>query len=102
MKIKNKGKFIIITIIIIICFILICFANVEKIKKYYGEQIKKLEGSPIDTTTGIINNDYFGINAYGDKAEETTKGINEAILYAKQNNIKNIKLETGTYKVIRL
>ena len=47
----------------------------------------------------MVNNSYFGINSNGENEKETTEGINNAIKYASKNNIKEIKLEKGTYLV---
>ena len=62
-------------------------------------QIARRLEQPIDLETYVINNNYFGISSNGEKAENTTKGINEAIEYASKNNIEYIKLERGTYAI---
>ena len=49
---------------------------------------------------GLISNSYFNIKIDGNTREDailTTKGINEAIKYASENNINYIKLEKGKY-----
>ena len=51
---------------------------------------------------GLINNSYFNIRMNGttvEDAQHTTKGINEAIKYANENNINYIKLEKGVYLI---
>ena len=95
----QKQIYKLIVVIFIIITLIILF-NREKIQQYYVDEIKKLEESPIDYETGLINNSYFNINAKGEEAEETTEGLNKAIQYAKDNNITNVKLMPGIYKVI--
>ncbi len=47
---------------------------------------------------GLINNKYFNIIENSmDNAANNTTGINNAIKYAYDNNIKSIKLKNGTY-----
>ncbi len=54
---------------------------------------------PINLNTGVINNKYFNIFDDGTHETETTMGINNAIKYAKNNNIQYIALEKGIYLV---
>lgn len=82
--------------IIIIFYIIIKPDSIKQIKYYY---LEKIYGQPIDIETGIINNDFFNIDSTGKECVNTTKGINEAILYANKNNIEYIKLEHGSYLI---
>ena len=59
----------------------------------------KRQGEPIELSTGMINNKYFGISSAGKNANQTTKGSNNAVEYANKNNIEYIKLEQGTYLI---
>lgn len=98
---KNRKvtiKFIFIVLLLLIILLLI--SNLETLQRYSQEKIKRFLDEPINTKTGIINNEYFGISNNGDKPEETTNGLNEAIKYAEKNNIANVKLEKGIYVVI--
>ncbi len=89
-----------ISIILIISIIIIFFIlKNETIQRIDYDIKKRLYGDPIDTQSGLINNEFFFINSEGKNAQQTTKGINEAIIYANKNNIENIKLEKGTYLI---
>lgn len=96
---KNKKKIIILLIFVIIVIIFvtnIININYESLKV---EIRKKMYGEPINRETGVINNQFFGINSEGEDAQKTTEGINEAIKYANQNNISYIKFEKGEYSI---
>ncbi len=58
------------------------------------------------SSDGTINNKYFNIVTGSGVNKSTalanTKGLNEAISYAKKNGIKNIKLTKGTYVVANI
>ena len=95
---KVTIKFIFIILMILIILLLI--NNLETLQNYTQGKIKGYLDEPINMETGIINNEYFGISNNGDKPEETTTGLNEAIKYAERNNITNVKLEKGIYVVI--
>lgn len=58
---------------------------------------KLLNQEIISQETGEINNSFFSIDDTG--KTDTTNEINEAIQYAKQNNIEYIKFRKGTYLV---
>lgn len=93
-------KKLLISIILIISIIIIFFIlKNETIQRIDYDIKKRLYGDPIDTQSGLINNEFFFINSEGKNAQQTTKGINEAIIYANKNNIENIKLEKGTYLI---
>lgn len=100
---KNKKRnipiFGLIIIFIIIILIILFSTNVINIEEFNGNVRKSLYGDPIDLETGTINNEYFNINSEGENANQTTKGINDAIEYASKNNINYIKLEKGEYLV---
>lgn len=93
---KNKIALTLISIFLIIIFFIF---NMENIIDYTSMQITRRLEQPINLETNIINNKYFGISSNGEKAEKTTKGINEAIEYANKNNIEYIKLERGIYAI---
>ena len=96
-QMKKKRKRIIdygIIIVLIILLLIIAFStNVVNIQKISENVRRQLYGDPIDLETGLINNDYFGISSDGKNAEETTKGLNEAIEYASKNSINYIKIQ---------
>lgn len=94
---KRKNIIIWIFIILIITVEIILLLNIRKITNN-NEMLKMMYGEPIKED-GTINNAYFGINANGERAKDTLVGINDAIKYASDNNIKNIKLEKGTYLI---
>lgn len=95
----RKRKQIIAILILILIFIITIIINQDKILFLVRKQIVRMSQEAIDNSTGIINNDYFGIFNDGTNSEETTKGINEAIEYANKNNIEYIKLINGTYLI---
>ena len=100
MKIKKRKIVILSFIFIIIALLVIAVStNVINIQQINENIRKNLYGEPIDLSTGIINNEYFNISSNGTSAKNTTDGLNKAIEYASKNNIKNIKLEQGTYLV---
>lgn len=96
---NRKNREIIIVTVILMCILIILGLNSRNIHEYITNPIKKSD-IPINPESGLINNAYFKINSEGKEAENTTNGINEAIKYAHQNNIKNIKLKNGIYEVI--
>lgn len=94
----------ILRLIFVFVFIFICINAIMNIKIFNKNTIKEtmlkaIVGNPIDLDTGLINNEYFSINSNGKNASKTTKGINDAIKYANENNIEYIKLEKGTYLI---
>lgn len=100
MKIKKRKIVILSFIFIIIALLVIAVStNIINIQQINENVRKSLYGEPIDLSTGIINNEYFNISSNGTNAKNTTDGLNKAIEYASENNIKNIKLEQGTYLV---
>lgn len=94
-----KKKMIIFATLIFIFVILILIMSNSKFfeEVYYNAKIK-LYGIPI-SEDGTINNSFFSIKSDGTDADATTKGINEAIEYAKKNNIEYIKLMKGIYLI---
>lgn len=91
---KNTKKTL--TIILILALIVLLVLNIEKINNI----ISGFDSNgPIDKKTGLIDNEYFGINKYGKDPVKTRDGLNEAIKYASEHKIKNIKLENGTYLI---
>lgn len=94
-----KIKKIVLPILFLIVLIGVCITNFSQIQDYIKINIQKY-GEPIDIETGIVNNKYFNINSNGENAQKTTYGINKALKYAQNNNIKNVKLEFGKYQVI--
>ena len=96
-----RKKFKIVFLILISVFLLIIFEYIfmktDLIENVIN--IEKLSEEPIDLSTGIINNDYFGISSNGKNATETTEGINSAIEYAYKNSINYIKLDKGEYLI---
>ena len=99
---KNKKRIImlfVITVIAIAFKINIININYENLSDLDIEMKKRMYGDPINEETGIINNQFFNINNEGEDTENTTKGINEAINYASQNNIEYIKFEKGEYSI---
>ncbi len=94
-----KIKKIVLPILFLIVLIWVCITNFSQIQDYIKINIQKY-GEPIDIETGIVNNKYFNINSNGENAQKTTDGINKALKYAQNNNIKNVKLEFGKYQVI--
>ena len=99
MKRKNyKIKYIFIFLAVIILTFSYIISHIGIITKGV-ENVKVVANQePIDKNTGIINNKYFGISE--DNAKSTTNGINAAIIYAYKNNIKYIKLQTGSYPIM--
>lgn len=85
--------FSIISFIIVKSTILINPSNETIINSKYSYE------NAINTSNYIINNEYFSINSKGYEPDKTTKGINDAIKYANNNNITYIKLEKGIYKI---
>lgn len=95
---KRKYIIIIILILIIISFVITMENNTFFYLK--KDDISKLSyANPINNSNNTINNEYFSINSNGDEPDKTTKGINEAIQYANENNIDYIKLEKGIYRI---
>lgn len=97
---KIKVLAILLLIILIILFLVI--TNISKIREFTFSAKKMiyeelLNQEIIDVATGEINNSFFNIDETGKK--ECTKGINEAIQYAKSNNIEYIKLKQGNYLI---
>lgn len=100
-KKNNLKKRNIIFLVILLILILILGTRDNNII-YNGISdflISRMQGKPINEETGIINNEFFNINSQGKNPEDTTNGINEAIKYANQNNIKYIKFEEGVYSI---
>lgn len=95
----KKNRITLILIISTLLIVIFLISNFENIIDYTFMQIARRLEQPINLETYIINNKYFGISSNGEKAESTTKGINEAIEYASKNNIEYIKLERGTYAI---
>lgn len=94
-----KHKKILVVILFILIVTIGTFVIVNSRKIINNEVVlKKMHGEPIKED-GTINNNYFGINSNGKNAKDTLIGINNAIKYASNNNIKNIKLEKGTYLI---
>ena len=98
----NKGKIIAIILIIVFIILFLFITNFSQIKKIAFEAKKMiyedlLNQEIIDLTTGEINNNFFNIDDTG--KQECTEGINEAIQYAKRNNIEYIKLKNGNYLI---
>ena len=100
MKIKRR-KIILVSISIIILMIICFLTRIIDIRAIINNtnMHSAMYGDPIDLDTGIINNEYFNINSNGENAKDTTKGLCEAIEYASNNNINNIKLEEGKYLI---
>ena len=88
---KINGKKIISVIIILVVIMNIIYNEkiIEELRK-----IKRKLMEPI-FSDGTINNEYFDIDSNGNMPKETTKGLNEAIEYAFQNNITDLKLQNG-------
>ena len=87
---KKKGIKITIFLIIICLLFMIKPCNAETIDKMIIDE------------NGLINNKYFNILKNAQTEEEafiTTQGINEAIKYAYNHNIRYIKLEEGRYVI---
>ncbi len=101
LKIEKKSvKTIFAVLLILLTIIIMCsFLLRRNIQQQINILKEQFDGEPIDLNTGIINNNYFNISKDGTNSEQTTKGINRAIVYAYKNNIKNIKLEGGTYLI---
>ena len=101
LKVEKKNVKTIFTILLILLIIIIMcgFLLRKNIQQQISILKEQFDGEPIDLNTGIINNSYFNISKDGTNSEQTTKGINRAIVYAYRNNIKNIKLEDGTYLI---
>lgn len=96
---RNKKEKMWILIILLLSISIIISRNIDNIQNYMQNEKKKMS-LPIDINTGMINNEYFGIDSEGKEAEKTTQGLSEAIKYAKDNNISYVKLQQGTYQVI--
>lgn len=97
----KRKKLMFFIIFVILFFILIMCYNFfidGRIKEFYYNILKEVVGEPI-SVDGTINNNFFGINKDGTSATKTTKGINNAIEYASENNIEYIKLEKGVYLI---
>ena len=94
---KRKFKIVLFIMILIIIVILISQKNfIAEVSSKIN--VKKYE-EPINIETGEINNEYFNINSQGESEENTTNGLNNALKYCNENNIKNIKLEKGEYLI---
>lgn len=101
---KNNKKVLCrigIIFILILMLILICLNTPRKLKnnKIDNIELTKMDNLPINPETGLINNEHFSIDKYGNNPSLTRKGINDAIKYAVENNINNIKLEKGKYLI---
>ena len=94
--IRKKTKSFIILLGVLFFLVIIYFPVMSLIKTmpYYRF---KMYGDPIDLQTGMVNNAYFEIYSDGTNIAETTLGINNAIEYARKNNIEYIQFEKGTY-----
>lgn len=94
MKINKR----IILFFFIIVFILGCVFLITKIEnvEHINQTRVQMYGSTIDEE-GVINNSYFLIDSSGKK--ETSSNLNKAIEYVMKNNVKNVKLEKGIYKI---
>ena len=57
----RKRKQIIAILILILIFIITIIINQDKILFLVRKQIVRMSQEAIDNSTGIINNDYFGI-----------------------------------------
>ena len=89
---KKKRKLLIgLSIIVGILICIFLLSHNEKIQNIREDTRKLLYGEPIELSTGMINNQYFGISSEGKNATQTTKGINNAVEYANKNNIEYIK-----------
>lgn len=98
MKKKRKLLFAFVMIAgILLCIFLL--SHNEKIQNIRENTRKLLYGDPIELSTGIVNNQYFGISSEGKNATQTTEGINKAIEYANKNNIEYLKFKEGTYLI---
>ena len=93
---KKYIKYLILIVFILIVCILIY--NQNNILETITNNKISMYGDPI-LEDGTINNSYFNISNNGKNALETTKGINNAIQYASNNNINYIKLEKGEYLI---
>jgi hypothetical protein len=95
-----RTKFLLVTIIILSLIILI---NIEKGDKADGTQIK--DGFQVEsksTTQSLsyeVELDRWNIFKDGTHPVETTKGINEALQWARRNNIKNFIVPEGKYLI---
>ena len=96
---KKTGKILLLIVGILFLFIFSCLISSESIEDVYFQFKRQLYGEPIDLESGVINNNFFGISLNASDAEQTRKGINEAIEYAYNNNIEYIKLNKGIYLV---
>ena len=92
-----QKKFLLSFIVIAVIILIFSIFNKGKIEKEYEKIRIGLYGNPIDESTQIINNAFFGIDNSGNK--ECGKQISKAIEYANKNNIEYIKLEKGTYLI---
>lgn len=94
-----KKKYCIVLFFGILSAIIIAL-NRNSIEKVIVDIRKKSVGEPINIKTGLINNEFFSIETgENTDAEKNTKGINNAIKYAYENNIEYIKLKTGIYSI---
>lgn len=98
---NNKRKIIACSLIFILVILLIIgfSSNIINIQQIDENIRNRLYGEPIDLESGIINNEYFNINKDGTNASETTSGINKALKYCQNKNIKNIRLQNGRYLI---
>ena len=100
-EIKRRQKVrttIILLILTLLMIIIYSISSGDIVKIIDKDMLKSFVGDPIESD-GTINNLYFGINEEGKYAKNTTEGINQAILYAKKNNINYIKLKKGNYQI---
>lgn len=99
-KTKKRFRKKIAFIIGIICLLIlmIFMSNKRYMSNLNTFVAEKMQEEPI-LEDGEINNKYFGIYNDYRNPKETLQGINEAIEYASQNNIKYIKLKEGKYLI---
>lgn len=97
-KYKKILSFIIFIILLLLAVLLFYIIFSDNVKLAINNTYIKLYGEPI-SDDGVINNKFFNINNEGKNAKATTKGINNAIEYASENNINYLKLEKGTYLI---
>lgn len=96
---KSKKRLIIGIIMSFVVLIgIFMFNGVGYIQDIIKEYRIQRYGAPI-SSSGEINNRYFDIDSNGENSYKTTKGINEAIKYANENNIEYVKFEKGTYLI---
>ena len=96
-RVGFKALIVLLNISIILGIIKII--NSTKIKKIEQIEYMDINMSQNPINNNIVNNSYFNIDSSGKNASNTTEGLNKALKYCSDANIKYVKLEKGKYLI---